>query len=101
MSQVILTTPHHFICKFLNKLSWITRFSVYGAFVMGPTMFLWMRFASIMFPTRQFKHSLAKALTEQVTYDPAAICTFLFCMTLLEGKSVAAARHEVPHFLLF
>lgn len=62
---------------------------------MGPTMFLWMRFASVMFPTRQFKHSLAKALTEQVTYDPAAICTFLFCMTLLEGKSVAAARHEV------
>lgn len=62
---------------------------------MGPTMFLWMRFAATLWPGRTFKSSISKAITEQFTYDPAAICTFLYLMTLFEGKSSQDARNEV------
>lgn len=62
---------------------------------MGPTMFLWMRFAGMIWPKRSFQHSVSKAITEQFTYDPTAICAFLFLMTMMEGKCAETARHEV------
>lgn len=66
---------------------------------MGPTMFLWMRFTATIWPGRSFKSSISKAITEQFTYDPAAICAFLFLMTLFEGKSTEDAKQEV--FIFF
>lgn len=62
---------------------------------MGPTIYCWMRLASIMWPSRSIKASICKALTEQVAYDPMAISTFLFTMSLMEGKSVEESRREV------
>ncbi|XP_037026586.1 mpv17-like protein [Bradysia coprophila] len=83
--------------KNFNTYDWkkCLRFSIYGAFIMGPTMFLWMRFTATIWPGRSFKSSISKAITEQFTYDPAAICTFLFLMTLFEGKSTEDAKQEV------
>lgn len=71
------------------------RISLHGTFYMGPTMFLWMRFASRMFPGRTISSSVSKAVCEQLAYDPLAIVVFLFVMTLGEGKTAADAREEV------
>lgn len=68
---------------------------------MGPTIYAWMRLASIMWPRTDIKSSMCKALTEQVAYDPFAISTFLFTMSLMEGKSTAEARHEVNKYKYF
>lgn len=62
---------------------------------MGPTIYGWMRLASIMWPRTDIKSSMCKALTEQVAYDPMAISTFLFTMSLMEGKTYDDAKREV------
>lgn len=64
---------------------------------MGPTMYVWVRIANHIFPRTDFRSSVTKAVTEQFTYDPASICTFLFLMSLLERKTVAEAKDEVRH----
>lgn len=48
-----------------------------------------------MWPRSDLRSSLAKALTEQVAYDPFAISIFLYTMTLAEGHTKAEARKEV------
>lgn len=70
---------------------------MYGAVIMGPTMYVWIRIASAIWPRSDFRSSVSKAITEQFTYDPASICTFLFVMSLLERKTVAEAKDEVRH----
>lgn len=67
---------------------------------MGPTMYVWIRCAQALWPRTDFRSSISKAITEQITFDPAAICTFLFVMSLLEGKSTAEAKHEVCYINL-
>lgn len=91
---------------------------------MGPTMYVWVRFAAKLWPKTDFKTSVRKAVTEQFTVrsfftmsyqfnsirfdsnlfiqvpislqvDPTLICTFLFVMSLLEQKTVAEAKEEV------
>ncbi|KAI8129586.1 hypothetical protein FF38_10647 [Lucilia cuprina] len=71
------------------------KFSLFGFFFMGPTIYAWMRLASIMWPRTDIRSSMCKAITEQVAYDPMAISTFLFTMSLMEGKTVEEARREV------
>lgn len=71
---------------------------MYGAVIMGPTMYVWIRIATAIWPRSDFRSSVSKAITEQFTYDPAAICTFLFVMSLLEGKTRDEAKHEVSTY---
>ncbi|XP_065354440.1 protein Mpv17 [Calliphora vicina] len=71
------------------------KFSLFGFCFMGPTIYAWMRLASIMWPRTDIRSSMCKAITEQVAYDPMAISTFLFTMSLMEGKTVEEARREV------
>lgn len=73
---------------------------MYGTFLMGPTMFWWMRFITIMFPGRSIAPSVAKALCEQLVYDPIAIAVFLFVMTVAEGHTSAAGRNEVYFYTI-
>ena len=54
-----------------------------------------MRLASVMWPRTDIKSSMCKAITEQWAYDPMAISTFLFTMSLMEGKSYDEAKREV------
>lgn len=68
---------------------------MYGAIIMGPTMFLWLRFVSKLYPGRKMSSSVGKALCEQMAYDPLNIAFFLFTMTLLEGKNRKEATQEV------
>lgn len=58
-------------------------------------MYLWMRFASILWPARDLKTSLSKGLVEQLAYDPFAISSFLFGMSLMEGRTRHEAYDEV------
>jgi len=66
---------------------------------MGPTIYVWIRLAGVMWPRTDIKSSLCKAITEQTAYDPMAISSFLFFMTLMEGNSYAEARREVRSLL--
>lgn len=58
-------------------------------------MYVWIRYANTIWPRTDFRSSVSKAITEQFTIDPTLICTFLFVMTLLEGKTHEEAKHEV------
>lgn len=71
------------------------RFGLFGGFFVGPTLYLWMRLAGVMWPKIDVKSSLCKAVTEQVSYDPMLITTFLFGMSIFEGKSYEDSRAEV------
>lgn len=79
----------------------IIRFSIYGATIMGPAMFWWVRFAAKIFPRQGFRTALSKALSEQISVDPSCIVTFLFVMSLLERKTIVEAKEEVSHHLFF
>uniref|UniRef100_A0A1B0DNN7 Uncharacterized protein n=1 Tax=Phlebotomus papatasi TaxID=29031 RepID=A0A1B0DNN7_PHLPP len=83
--------------KNFSNYDWVKciRMGIFGTFIIGPSLYIWMRFANTMWPRRDLKSSLCKALTEQVSYDPLLITTFLFGMSLLEGKSAREARREV------
>jgi len=48
-----------------------------------------------MWPRTDIKSSLCKAITEQTAYDPMAISSFLFFMTLMEGNTYGQAKQEV------
>lgn len=76
-------------------LFFLCRFSFFGFFFMGPTIYVWIRLAGVMWPRTDIKSSLCKAITEQTAYDPMAISSFLFFMTLMEGNTYAEARREV------
>ncbi|XP_037947500.1 mpv17-like protein [Teleopsis dalmanni] len=73
------------------------RFSLFGALFMGPTIYVWIRLASVMWPRTDIKSSLCKAITEQAAYDPFAISSFLFCTTLMEDRTYKEAKQEVSN----
>ncbi|CAD7093708.1 unnamed protein product [Hermetia illucens] len=83
--------------KSFSTIDWMRclKFGLFGGFFVGPTLYLWMRLAGVMWPKIDVKSSLCKAVTEQVSYDPMLITTFLFGMSIFEGKSYEDSRAEV------
>uniref|UniRef100_A0A8D8TZ79 Mpv17-like protein n=1 Tax=Cacopsylla melanoneura TaxID=428564 RepID=A0A8D8TZ79_9HEMI len=75
----------------------IFRFSLFGTFFVAPTLYYWLSVARRRWPLNTLRHTLTKALVEQVTYTPFAMISFYFGMTLLEGKTVDDGLHEVSH----
>ncbi|XP_034188644.1 mpv17-like protein isoform X2 [Osmia lignaria lignaria] len=73
------------------------RFSLYGGFFVAPTLYCWLRCSSYFWPKSDLKSAITKALVEQVTYGPAAMCCFFFGINLLEMKPVAECIEEVKH----
>ncbi|KOC63833.1 Mpv17-like protein [Habropoda laboriosa] len=71
------------------------RFSLYGGFFVAPTLYCWLRSSSYFWPKSDLKSAITKALIEQVTYSPAAMCCFFFGMNLLEMKPIAECVEEV------
>ncbi|XP_017471160.1 PREDICTED: mpv17-like protein 2 isoform X2 [Rhagoletis zephyria] len=71
------------------------KFSLFGGLFMGPTIYVWIRLAGVMWPRTDIKSSLCKAITEQAAYDPFAISTFLFTMNLMDGGKYEQAKKEV------
>ncbi|XP_055711217.1 mpv17-like protein [Phlebotomus papatasi] len=70
------------------------RFSIYGTFFVAPTLYMWVRFSSRMWPATNLRSGMKKALIEQATYGPLAMCAFFFFMPLMEGKGVREAMEE-------
>ncbi|EGI62725.1 PREDICTED: mpv17-like protein [Acromyrmex echinatior] len=71
------------------------RFSLYGGLYVAPTLYCWLKCASHFWPKADLKSAIIKALIEQVTYGPAAMCSFFFGMSLLELKPVSECIDEV------
>lgn len=83
--------------KFAENYDWkkCLRFSLYGAFVVAPSLYAWVRISTIMWPRTSLKTGLLKAFVEQISYTPAAMVCFYYFMSLLEGKSTHDAANEV------
>lgn len=73
------------------------RYSLYGTFVSAPMLYSWMRVANIMWPRTDVASSVAKAVTEQVAYDPFAIVFFFYGMSILERKTQHQAAEEAQN----
>ncbi|CAL1676740.1 unnamed protein product [Lasius platythorax] len=71
------------------------RFSLYGSLYVAPTLYCWLKCASYLWPKANLKSAITKALVEQVTYSPAAMCSFFFGMSFLELKPVSECIEEV------
>ncbi|XP_076159979.1 mpv17-like protein [Ptiloglossa arizonensis] len=71
------------------------RFSLYGGFFVAPTLYCWLKCSSYFWPKSDLKYAITKALVEQVTYSPAAMCCFFFGINLLEMKPVSECIEEV------
>lgn len=71
------------------------RFSIYGGCFVAPTLYCWLRFATYMWPRSDLKSAITKALVEQVSYGPAAMCCFFFGINLLEFKPISECVEEV------
>ncbi|XP_057321272.1 uncharacterized protein LOC130665042 [Microplitis mediator] len=82
-----------------EKLDYIhaLRFSLYGGFFVGPTLFAWLKIATYLWPRPNLRSAITKALVEQVTYGPAAICCFFFGINLLEFKPISECVEEVKN----
>lgn len=79
----------------INLTLILCRFACFGAFAMGPALYVWIRVAAAMWPKSDIKSSLCKAITEQVGFDPFAISLFLYTMSIMDGKNTFEARKEV------
>lgn len=71
------------------------RFSLYGSLYVAPTLYCWLKCASYLWPKGDLKSAIIKALVEQVTYTPTAMCSFFFGMSFLELKPVSECIEEV------
>lgn len=71
------------------------RFCFFGSCVVAPALYGWIRFSSKLWPRSTLKTAIHKAVVEQFTYGPFAICCFLFGMSLLEMKTLEQAADEV------
>lgn len=71
------------------------RFSLYGGLFVAPTLYGWLKIAHYFWPKTTFRSAITKALVEQVSYGPAAMCCFFFGMNLLEFKPVSEGIEEV------
>ncbi|XP_014598369.1 PREDICTED: mpv17-like protein isoform X2 [Polistes canadensis] len=69
--------------------------SLFQQKITAPTLYCWLRCASHFWPKSDFKSAITKALVEQVTYTPTAMCCFFFGMNLLEQKSISECIEEV------
>ncbi|KAG5683986.1 hypothetical protein PVAND_013240 [Polypedilum vanderplanki] len=73
----------------------VVRFGLYGCFITAPSLYCWVKLATFMYPNNQLRLCMAKALIEQISYTPLAMCTFFYSMTWLETFSAAEAFQEV------
>nr|CAD7397780.1 unnamed protein product [Timema poppensis] len=80
-----------------DKFDWAqaSRYGFYGCFVVAPMIHGWISLANAMWPSTNLKIAVVKSLVEQVSYAPCAVASFLFGMSLLEGRSTADAAAEV------
>ncbi|RLU23248.1 hypothetical protein DMN91_003451, partial [Ooceraea biroi] len=79
----------------LKQLCGAIRFSLMASLYVAPTLYCWLRCASYLWPKADLKSAVTKALVEQVTYSPVAMCSFFFCMSFLELKPISECIEEI------
>ncbi|XP_045582166.1 PXMP2/4 family protein 4 isoform X2 [Procambarus clarkii] len=70
------------------------RYLVFGTFATAPTVYAWVRLASIIVKGNTLKHAIYKAGLEQIVFAPAAQTQFYLGITLLEGRPWAECVQE-------
>uniref|UniRef100_A0A182JR26 Mpv17-like protein n=1 Tax=Anopheles christyi TaxID=43041 RepID=A0A182JR26_9DIPT len=70
-------------------------YGLYGALYVAPTIYGWVKISTIMWPKMNIRTALLKAVVEQATYGPFAGISFLYIMSLAEGKTAGEAVNEV------
>lgn len=106
--------------KSWSEIDWAkcARFSFYGGIYVAPTLYTWIRVSTKLFPQANLRSAICKvryfllsfdrkntilkysftpkkALLEQVSYTPAAMTSFYFLMSLLEGQTIEQGVNEV------
>lgn len=71
------------------------RFFLFGTFFVAPTLYGWIKLTSHMWPQMSLRTGIAKAVTEQFSYGPAAGVSFFTLMTLMEGRGFDDVRTEL------
>ncbi|KAG5671233.1 hypothetical protein PVAND_001442 [Polypedilum vanderplanki] len=86
--------------KSISEYDWkrILRFCIYGTFIQGPALYCWIRVANKMWPRSDIRSLIAKAFTEQFAFDPFSITSFLYIMSVLEGRTHEQAKDEVKKY---
>lgn len=85
-----LLDPHRKKYDFRETL----RFSVFGAFILAPSLYCWVRLANVIVKAETLKGAVLKAVIEQFTWAPVAYTQFYICMNLMEGKSWEECIHQ-------
>ncbi|KRT79927.1 hypothetical protein AMK59_6895, partial [Oryctes borbonicus] len=85
-----------------DDYDWIQalRFSLYGGLFVAPTLYGWVRISTHLWPQTTLRTALTKAVVEQFTYGPMAMCCFFFTMNYLKTNSVEDATEEVKQKFL-
>lgn len=83
--------------KSWSEIDWAkcARFSFYGGLYVAPTLYTWIRVSSKLFPQANLRSAICKGLLEQFSYTPAAMTSFYFLMSLLEGRTIEQGVNEV------
>ncbi|GJQ75666.1 hypothetical protein Trydic_g17741 [Trypoxylus dichotomus] len=63
--------------------------------IAAPTLYGWVRISTHLWPHTTLRTALTKAVVEQFTYGPMAMCCFFFTMNYLKTNSVQEATDEV------
>ncbi|XP_076034700.1 mpv17-like protein [Oratosquilla oratoria] len=71
------------------------RFCILGTFIVAPTIYCWVKVASVIIKGQRLKHSILKAVVEQFIYAPVAYTEFFVGISLLEGKGLQAGIEEL------
>lgn len=83
----------------LGDYDWkrVLRYSMYGSLYVAPTLHLFMRLTSHMWPVISLRTGIYKAVVDQLTYGPFAVTSFYLLMTLMESKTFEEACAEVKN----
>ncbi|KAG0719611.1 PXMP2/4 family protein 4 [Chionoecetes opilio] len=69
-------------------------FGVFGAFILAPTLYGWVRLANVIIKAETLRGAVLKAIIEQFTFAPVAYTQFYMCMNLMEGRSLQECIHQ-------
>lgn len=70
------------------------RFGIFGALILAPSLYCWVRLANVIVKGSTLKHAVIKAYIEQFTWAPIAYTEFYLCINLMEGKTLNECLQE-------
>lgn len=71
------------------------RFFAFGACVVGPTQYIWIKWMTRVFPKSNMRSAVTRALLEVVTLSPISLSSFFFSMEMMDSWDVRKSMNEV------